>query len=139
LDRYEPLFLGQPIFGEVGYVTTATFDATAAEVEAYLGLSPGSTPPVYGLCYQVTGTLTGPTEAAVVAAQALLQGYASAGRLLCGPFSHDDGLAWPGGFEVIGGCYFLAAELVFSAGGITGANSWWELPYRLVIRHVAGD
>ena len=139
MDRYQPLFLGQPIFGQAGYVATATFDANAADVDAYLGLSPGSTPAVYGLCYQVTGTLTGSSQPAVQAAQALLQGYASTGPLLCGNFDHDDAEAWPGGFVVTGGCYFLASELVFSEAGITGSEDWWELPYRLVIRHVAGD
>ena len=141
MDRYVALFDGQPIFGSVGNVTTANFTPTCAEVDAFLGLTPGTTQVADVPMYTVAGTLTGPSVAAVQTAKSLLSSYASTGAvLLAAPLSRDNGLPWPGGYEVDRTCYFLPNELVFNSAGIVGPVAGvYSLSYLLVIRRVHGD
>jgi hypothetical protein len=110
-------------------------------VDAFLGLTPGTTQVADVPMYAVTGTLTGPDVPTVGAAQALLSSYASPGPvLLAAPLSRDNGLPWPGGYEVDPSCYFLPNELVFNPAGITGPLAGvYALSYVLVIRRVPGD
>ncbi len=141
MDRYLALFDGQAIFGTVGNVSTANFSPTCADVDAFLGLTPGTTQVADVPMYAVTGTLTGPDVPTVLTAQALLSSYASTGPvLLSAPLSRDNGAPWPGGYEVDPSCYFLPHELVFNSAGITGpVGGVYSLPYLLVIRRVVGD
>ncbi len=135
------LFDGQPIFGNVGNVSTANFTPTCADVDAFLGLTPGTTQVADVPMYAVTGTLTGPDSPTVTAARALLSGFASTGPvLLVAPLSRDNGQPAPGGYEVDPSCYFLPNELMFNSAGITGPVAGvYSLSYRLVIRRINGD
>jgi hypothetical protein len=141
VDRYVALFDGQPIFGPVGTVSTANFSPTVAEVDAFLGLIPGTTQYADTPMYAVTGTLTGPDLLAVEAVQWRLLSFASSGPVpRTAPFSRDNGLPWPGGYEVDPSCYFLPHELVFNPAGISGPVAGvYSVSYSLVIRRVNAD
>ena len=141
MDRYPALFDGQPIFGSVGQVATAAFSPTCAEVDAFLGLPVGTTKFANTPMYTVTGTLTGPNVEAVQVAQWQLASFARTGPgRLCAPFARDNGLPWPGGYEVDPSCYFLRNELVFNPAGIIGPTSGiYSISYVMVIRRVGSD
>jgi hypothetical protein len=108
-DALAAIFDGQPIFGAPPWLTTAPFAPTPLEVDAFLGLEPGTTVYASGPMFTVVSTLVGPTVAAVAAARATLQGFAG----ICSVFGRSNGLAFPGNYEYWRSCWFAAGELVF--------------------------
>lgn len=132
---YTPTLDGLSLFGDPAQFTALPLAGSAADVDAWLGLTVGTTqygPNTSGAAFAVSGVLLDTSSAAVLADQIAL----TAATALRGvDFGRPTGSPWPPVYLVHTGCWIEPGELVFSAGGITSVgNGLYQLPYRAVVR-----
>jgi hypothetical protein len=133
-----PLFAGQPIFGDLdSFQQPSVLLNTPAEIDAFLGLSPGTTRYACdpgGNLFPVTGTFKDYTSELVTAQLAVMQGFigqVSTYRKLTGDI-------FPSQVQPEPNCYFTAGDLTSSAPAQIGYNQW-GINYSLLIRKIGGS
>ena len=109
-----PLFDGQPIFGDLPSLQiTQLAQGRAQDVDAFLGLSPGTTQygadPSGGKLWGISGALIAPSSAAVSALEATLLSFAGG----TAAFGRPTGLRFPGDYVLEPHyCHFVTGEFV---------------------------
>jgi hypothetical protein len=131
-----PTLYGQPVFGDPAQLRANVFTGTAAQEDAFLGLTPGTTkynPCESGGALAVTGVLTGSTRAAVQAAQQALAGLADGS----GPALLPTGLSYAG-FDPWAAVWFSSGDIAFSPAGIVAGPVGYQIAFAMVLHHSGG-
>jgi hypothetical protein len=133
-----PLFSGQPIFGDPRQFAANIFNGSAADEDAFLGLTPGTTayPPCRppGGAIAIAGALIGDTADDVEAAQATLTGLA----LVPGEVLVPTGLSWER-WDLWSSCWFAGNDLAYDPAGIVASiYGGYQVSYKLIL-HRSGS
>jgi len=127
-------FSGHQPFGDIESFGWSTLVGGPTAIDAFLWLTPGSTiydnVHVFGLTGQFLDTLVN-----VNAQQATLQSYAG----IVAPLGLPTTDIFPSNFYWFPNCRMLASEMVFSAPTAFGSSGRFVLPFRVVVRQVAGS
>ena len=118
-----PTFDGQQIFGDLpSFEVEQLVHGRPLDVDLFLGFTPGTTlhgaDPSGGRLFGIIGALIAPSPAAVAALRAAILSFAE----ITATFGTPTGLPFPGDFQQWPSCYFVPAESVPSAGGITSID-----------------
>jgi hypothetical protein len=132
----QPMFDGQPVFG-TGAVTVTELGpqppATAAAIDAFLGLAAGTTK--YGAgsgrLWGIKGSLVGSSPGAVGALEATLLSFAGRTAKLGIPTVQT----YPSDYWFRPNCYFTSGDYAPSSAGIVAiGGGQYSLSYAIVVR-----
>lgn len=125
------LFDGIAIFGDPNQLTVQVLAGSAASIDSYLSLSPGTTTygaTASGMLIGVSGVLTGTTSAAANAAIANLESF----EMVTAAFVLPPGTKLPGGTPGVSGAYFSSGDIV--TGIVSGSGTTFSATFSVVFR-----
>jgi hypothetical protein len=129
-----PTFSGQAIFGDPTQLTASVFAGSAADEDAFLGVTAGTTqytPCQRGPAVALLGALTGPDVPTVEAAQATLAAAANGNT---GILVVPTGIS-PSGWDTWHDAWAAPTDLQFPASGIVEVNNQYQIGFALIIRN----